>query len=142
MTWDEEGHALLERDASRHRQSFGSFWTKHQSKVHTSERPAVLLKPPTFVDPLDKDIHRRLPSLWEPQGSTEFQAFTLPAFAASSPSGGPSDASSEHEISGSEGDPMEGLAEGIARSEQDLSRGQRSPEPEMKEESAGQRGRQ
>ncbi|KAL8446938.1 hypothetical protein Emed_004695 [Eimeria media] len=90
MVWDEEGRACLQRDAQRQRSSFGSFWTKHQSKVHASDRPAVLLKPPSFVDPLDNDINRRMPSLWEPQNSFEYQPFKLPAFAASS---SPSEAS-------------------------------------------------
>ncbi|KAL8441016.1 hypothetical protein Emag_007529 [Eimeria magna] len=96
MVWDEEGRAYLQRDAHRQRSSFGSFWTKHQSKVHASDRPAVLLKPPSFIDPLDSDINRRMPSLWEPQTSFDFQPFKLPAFAASS---SPSEASPrEHRI--------------------------------------------
>ncbi|CDJ45468.1 hypothetical protein, conserved [Eimeria tenella] len=91
ITWDEEGRALLARDALRHRQSFGSFWTKHQSKVHSSVRPALLLKTPHFDDPLDRDINRRLPSSWKPEADTDFQPFQLPAFAASSPSSAPSE---------------------------------------------------
>ncbi|KAL8273352.1 hypothetical protein Esti_002684 [Eimeria stiedai] len=86
MVWDDEGRAYLQRDAQRQRNSRGSFWTKHQSKVHASERPAVLLKPPSFIDPLDSDINRRMPSLWDPQSSFEYQPFKLPAFAASSSS--------------------------------------------------------
>ncbi|KAL8436127.1 hypothetical protein ACSSS7_001984 [Eimeria intestinalis] len=90
MMWDEEGRAYLQRDAQRPRSSSGSFWTKHQSKVHASDRPAVLIKTPAFIDPLDSDINRRLPSLWEPRYPFNFQPFKLPAFAASS---SPSEAS-------------------------------------------------
>lgn len=75
-------------DGPRRRSCFGSFWAKHQSKFHSSERPALLLPLPAFEDPFDKDINLRLLSRWETQrqDAESFQPFKLPPFAASSPS--------------------------------------------------------
>ncbi|OEH74662.1 hypothetical protein cyc_07154 [Cyclospora cayetanensis] len=114
ITWDQEGRALLERDALRHRHSFGSFWTRHQSRVHASDRPAVLVKTPSFVDPLDRDMNRRLPTLWEPQGTTEFVSFKLPDFALSSPSCSPSESESPALSVSEQVGPLEGAIQGTA----------------------------
>ncbi|KAL8439565.1 hypothetical protein Efla_007425 [Eimeria flavescens] len=93
MAWDKEGKAFLQR-ARGSNTALGSFWTRHQTRIHSSDRQAVLFKPPSFDDPLDKDMSRRLPSLWEPQPRAAFQKFKLPAFAASSSSSSsPSEAS-------------------------------------------------
>lgn len=103
ITWDAEGRALLERDANRHRPSFGSFWTRHQSKVHTSYRPAVLVKSQTYADPLEKSITRRMPSRWQTGTIGDFEPFKLPSFAGSPISSLPSDESVSHEPSEKEG---------------------------------------
>lgn len=99
ITWDAEGRALLERDANRHRPSFGSFWTKHQSKVRTSDRPAVLVKSKSFADLLEKSITRRMPSRWQTGTIEDFEPFKLPSFAGSPISSLPSDESVSHDVS-------------------------------------------
>ena len=77
----------LEDLPSRRISCYDSFWRKHQSKVYSAERPALLVPLPSLKNNiLDQDINLRLPSRWETQKEDSFEGFKLPAFAASSPS--------------------------------------------------------
>lgn len=78
ITWDEEGHARVEhKSASTHQRrvtDMGSFWVRHQSKVHQhSNRPLVLLSTHSWQedDDLEGAEFPRLGSILEPSDSVE-----------------------------------------------------------------------
>lgn len=78
ITWDDEGRARVEhRSASTHQSrvtDLGSFWVRHQSKVHQhSNRPLVLLSTHSWQedDELEGGNFPKLGSFLEPCDATE-----------------------------------------------------------------------